>query len=72
MKLQGKMADFSVMHSVEATLTLITLIIQYYYLNKCWKITNRIIHSNTNLVYTIQLCTALKNQIHDIILLVGG
>lgn len=53
MKLQGKMADFSVIHSVEATLTLIPLIIQYYYLNKCWKITNRIIHSNTNLVYTI-------------------
>lgn len=50
MQLQGKVADFSVVHSVEATLTPITLLIQYYYLNKYWKISNRIIHSNTNLV----------------------
>lgn len=71
MQLQGKVADFSVMLSVEAILTPITLIIQHYYLNKYWKITNRIIHSNTNLVYTLQLCTALKNQIHDIILSVA-
>lgn len=51
---------------------LITVIIHYHYLNKYWKVTKGIIHSNTNLIHIIQFFTGLKNQIYNVFLLIAG